>query len=99
MHTPGPWGNRLLFSPIIKDKQNKLSMNNRLSALVKRMAELREARLKVCHCIEEFHLRRIHPLGHWEKLAFKCPQLSDPNREPTEGKTCFLLHLSMISSF
>jgi hypothetical protein len=47
----------LLFPPIIKDKRNEMSMNDRLTALVKRVAELYEAGLKACHCIEEFHLR------------------------------------------
>jgi hypothetical protein len=57
MHKPAPWGKRLLFSPIIKDKRNEPLMNDRLTALVKRMAKLREAGLKACHCIKEFHLR------------------------------------------
>jgi hypothetical protein len=81
-----------MFLPIIKDKRNEPPMNSHLSALVKRVAELREARLKVCHHIEEFHLQQIRPLGHREKLAFECPQLSDPSREPVEGKTRFLLN-------
>jgi hypothetical protein len=57
MHKPTPWGNMLLFPPIIKDKRNEPPMNDRLTALVKRVAELREAGLKVCHCVEEFHLQ------------------------------------------
>jgi hypothetical protein len=57
MHTPTSWENMLLFPPIIKDKRNEMSMNDRLTALVKRVAELYEAGLKACHCIEEFHLR------------------------------------------
>jgi hypothetical protein len=57
MHKPSPWGNRLMFPPIIKDKRNKPLMNDRLTTLVKRVAELCEAELKVCHCIEGFHLR------------------------------------------
>jgi hypothetical protein len=57
MHKPAPWGNMLLFPPIIKDKRNEPLMNDRLTALVKRMAKLHEAGLKACHCIKEFHLR------------------------------------------
>jgi hypothetical protein len=57
MHKPAPWGNRLMFRPIIKDKWNEPLMNDYLTALVKHVAKLREARLKVCHCVEEFHLR------------------------------------------
>jgi hypothetical protein len=34
-------------------------MTARLSALVKRVAELRWASFEVCHYVEEFHLRRI----------------------------------------
>jgi hypothetical protein len=66
-----------------------------LSALVKRVAELREADLKACHCIEEFTLRWIHPLGHWEKLAFECPRLADPTREPADG-TIFILQVLLV---
>jgi hypothetical protein len=57
MHTPAAWGNKLMFPPIIKDKQKEPPMNDRLSALVKCMAELREAGLKACHCVKEFHLQ------------------------------------------
>jgi hypothetical protein len=53
-------------------------MNSRLSALFKCVAELCEAELKACHYIEEFHLWQIHPLDRREKLAFECPQLTDP---------------------
>jgi hypothetical protein len=89
MHKPVPWGIRLLFPPIIKGKRNEPLMNSRLPALVKRMAEVREAGLRACRCVKEFHLRQIHPHGHREKLAFECPRLSDPSREPTEGKSAF----------
>jgi hypothetical protein len=89
MHKPAPWRNRLLFPPVIKDKRNEPPMNGHLTALKKRVAKLREVGLKACHCIEEFHLRRIHPLGCQEKLAFKYPQLSDPSHKPAEGKSAF----------
>jgi hypothetical protein len=93
MHKPAPWGNMLLFPPIIKDKRNEPPMNDRQTALVKRVVELREAELRACHCIEEFHLQKICPLGRREKLAFECPRQSDPSREPTEGKfTFFYIH-------
>jgi hypothetical protein len=48
MHKPVLWGNMLLFPPIIKDKRNEPPMNDRLTALVKHVAELREAGLKAC---------------------------------------------------
>jgi hypothetical protein len=57
MHTAAPWGNKLMFPPIVKDKWKEPLMNDRLSALVKRVAELCKARLRACHCIKEFHLR------------------------------------------
>jgi hypothetical protein len=57
MHKLVSWGNMLLFPPIIKDKRNEPPMNDRLTTLVKRVAKLCEAGLKVCHCIEEFHLQ------------------------------------------
>jgi hypothetical protein len=56
MHKPAPWGKRLLFPPIIKDERNEPSMNNRLTALVKSVAKLREAGIKACHCVKKFHL-------------------------------------------
>jgi hypothetical protein len=48
-------------------------MTNRLDVLTKRVAELRQAGLEACHCVEEFYLQRIHPLGRQKKLAFECP--------------------------
>jgi hypothetical protein len=57
-----------------------------LAALIKQVGELHEARLKACHCAEEFTLWRIRPLGHREKLAIECPQLVDLSREPADGK-------------
>jgi hypothetical protein len=36
-------------------------MTDRLAALVKCVAKLHQARLEACHCVEEFHLRRICP--------------------------------------
>jgi hypothetical protein len=90
MHKPASWENRLLFPQIIKDKRNEPPMNDRLTALVKRVAELHEAGLKACHCIEEFHLWRIQPLGCREKLTFECLWLSIPHHDPAEGKSAFL---------
>jgi hypothetical protein len=60
-------------------------MNNRLAALTKRVAELRQAGLEACHCVKEFYLRRIRPLGRRKKLAFECPRMADPYHEPSEG--------------
>jgi hypothetical protein len=48
-------------------------MIDRLPALTKCIAELRQASLEVCHYIEEFYVRRIRPLGHRKMLAFECP--------------------------
>jgi hypothetical protein len=84
MHSLAPWANRLLYPPVIKDQRKKPLMTACLSALVKCVAELRQAGLEACHCVEEFHLRWIHPLGHWEKLAYECPRLADLNRYPAE---------------
>jgi hypothetical protein len=85
-----------MLPPIIKDKRNEPPMNDRLTALVKRVAELREAGLKACHWIEEFHLRRIHPLGHQEKLAFECLRLFDPSqRQAYIRLLTFLFHAAM----
>jgi hypothetical protein len=64
MHDQPPWVNKLLFPPAIKNKRSEPAMTNSLAALTKRVAELRQADLEACHCIEEFYLQRIHPLGH-----------------------------------
>jgi hypothetical protein len=50
-------------------------MTDRLATLVRRVTELRQARLEACHCAEEFYLRWIHPLGHRKTLAFESPRL------------------------
>jgi hypothetical protein len=76
--------------PLIKNKQGEPKMTPCFAVLVKRVAELREAKLKVCHSAEEFTLRWICPLGRREKLAFECPQLADPNRESADGKIFIL---------
>jgi hypothetical protein len=90
IHVQLQWVNKLLFLPFIKDKWGEPSMMPRLAALVKRVAELHEARLKAYHCVEEFTLRQIHPLSHQEKLAFNCPRLANPNREPADGEIFIL---------
>jgi hypothetical protein len=72
MHDQPPWVNRLLFLPAIKNKQSEPPMTDRLATLTKRVAELRQVGLEVCHCIEEFYLRWIRPLSRWKKLAFEC---------------------------
>jgi hypothetical protein len=38
-------------------------MTDRLAALNKCVAELRQAGLEACHCVKEFYLRWIRPLG------------------------------------
>jgi hypothetical protein len=55
------WVNKLLFPPKVKDKWAEPKVTPRLAVLIKRVAELCEARLKACHYAEEFTLRRIRP--------------------------------------
>jgi hypothetical protein len=57
MHVQPQWMNKLLFSPFVKDKQGELVMTSCLVALIKRVAKLREARLKACYCTEKFTLQ------------------------------------------
>jgi hypothetical protein len=73
MHDQPSWVNKLMFPPAIKNKRSEPPMIDRLAALTKRVAELRQASLEACHCVEEFYLRWIHPLGRRKKLAFECP--------------------------
>jgi hypothetical protein len=70
MHVQPSWENKLLFPPVVKAQWKELSMNVRLAALVKRISELRAARLKVCHCIEEFHHWRIRSLGRRKRRTY-----------------------------
>jgi hypothetical protein len=73
MHGQPLWVNKLLFLPAIKNKQSLPPMIDRLATLTKRVAELYQADLEVCHYIEEFYLRWIRHLGSRKKLAFECP--------------------------
>jgi hypothetical protein len=86
MHVEPQWVNKHLLSPLIKNKRGEPKMTPCLAALVKRVAELHDVGLRACHWIEEFTLQQIHPLGHQEKLAYECPWLADPSREPATGK-------------
>jgi hypothetical protein len=61
MHVEPLWVNKLLFPPAIKDQRKEPSMTDRLAALVRHVAELRQAGLEACHYAKEFYLRRIHP--------------------------------------
>jgi hypothetical protein len=72
--------------PLVGNQKGEPKMTPRLTTLVKRVVELCTAGLRACHCTEEFTLRQIHPLGRCEKLAYDCPRLADPSREPTVGK-------------
>jgi hypothetical protein len=60
-------------------------MTDHLVALTKRVAELCQVSLEACHCVDDFYVRWIRPLGHRKKLAFECPRMADPYREPSEG--------------
>jgi hypothetical protein len=53
MHVQPQCVNKLMFLPFVKDKRGEPPMTSRLAALVKRVAELHKAGLKVCHCAEE----------------------------------------------
>jgi hypothetical protein len=85
MHDRPLWVSKLLFPPTIKNKRSEPPMTNRLAALTKRVAELRQTGLEACHCVKKFYLRQIRPLGRRKTLAFECLRLADPRREPSEG--------------
>jgi hypothetical protein len=72
-----------MFPPFVKAQRREPTMNTHLVTLVKHVAVLREAGLNVCHYIEEFHLCRICPIGRWDKCAYECSWMADPNHEPT----------------
>jgi hypothetical protein len=52
MHDQPPWVNKLLFPPTIKNKKMKSPMTDRLAALIKRVAKLRQSGLEACHYVE-----------------------------------------------
>jgi hypothetical protein len=60
-------------------------MTDCLAVLTKRVAKLCQAGLEVCHCIKEFYVRWIRPLGRRKTLAFECPRMVNPYRESSEG--------------
>jgi hypothetical protein len=63
---------------IIKDKRNKPPMNNRLTALVKHVAEFCEAGLKACHYVKSSIFGEFAPLAvgrSWHLNAHCCPIL------------------------
>jgi hypothetical protein len=82
-------------------------MTDRLAALARRVAELRQAGFEACHCAEEFYLRRIRPLSRRKTLAFESPRLTDPSHDPLPGNIfifsfnaeCHLYHDLTYSSF
>jgi hypothetical protein len=84
-------GEQVVVPPLIDQKRGEPKKTSRLAALVKRIAELRTTDLRSCHCTEEFTLQRICPLGRQDILAYDCPWLADPSREPATGKM-FNLH-------
>jgi hypothetical protein len=73
IHDQPLWVNKLLFPPAIKNKRTEPPMTDRLAALTKHVAELRQTNLEACHCIEEFYVRWIYPLSRRKILAFECP--------------------------
>jgi hypothetical protein len=46
-----------MFPPVIKVQWKESPLNVQLIALVRHVSDLREAGLKACHYIEEFHHR------------------------------------------
>jgi hypothetical protein len=86
MHVQPQWANMHLLPSLIDDKQGEPKMTPCLAALVKRVTELYDSGLWVCHYVEEFTLQRIHPLSRREKLAYECPQLANPSCEPSVGR-------------
>jgi hypothetical protein len=89
MHVPPPWDNKLLFLPKVKNQRKELPLTDYVTALVKRVIELCQAKLEAYHYVEEFYLWRIHPLVRRKKLAYD-PRMVDPSRDPTDGNIFIL---------
>jgi hypothetical protein len=86
MHVAPHWVNRHLLPPLINNKRGEPKKTPRLAALVKRVAKLHDASLRACHCVEEFTLQQICPLGRWDMLAYEWLQLNDSSRDPAAHK-------------
>jgi hypothetical protein len=86
MHVLPQWVKKHLLPLHINDKRGEPKMTLRLAPLVNWVTELYKADLRACHCVEEFTLQRIHPLGRREKLAYECSWLIDPSRDHVDGK-------------
>jgi hypothetical protein len=69
-----------------------------LAALFKQVIELCGTGLRSYHHAKEFTLQQIRPLGHREKLAYECPRLADPSRDPVDSKilTYFIAAASLL---
>jgi hypothetical protein len=86
MHVPPQWSNMHLLPSLIDTKRKELKLTPRLTVLVKWLTELYDTGFWACHCVEEFTLRQIHPLDHWDKLTYECLQQANPSHEPADGK-------------
>jgi hypothetical protein len=88
-----------MLPPQIDDKWGEPEITPFLAALAKQVTQLCQAGLWACHYAEEFTLRPISPLGHREKLAYECPWLADPTREPASSNILisFVANVEMIS--
>jgi hypothetical protein len=94
MHIQPPWVNKLLFSPVVKNKRKESLMTDCLAALVKHVAELCQAGLEVCHYIEEFHFLTDSPPWSSKDPSIRMPvdRMADPSHDPLEGNI-FVLYL------
>jgi hypothetical protein len=85
MHDQPLWVNKLLLPPAIKNKWMEIPITDRLAALTKHIAELRQTGLEACYCVKDFYLRWIRSLGRRMILALKCPRMANPYCEPSKG--------------
>jgi hypothetical protein len=79
-------GEHAVVPPLVNKKRGEPKMTSRMAALVKWVAELCTVGLRACHCVEEFTLRWIRPVGRRERLAYDCLQLADLSCEPAAGE-------------
>jgi hypothetical protein len=98
MHILPQWSNKHLLPPHIDNKWGELEMTPCLAALFKQVIELCGTGLRTCHYAKEFTLQQIRPLGRREKLAYECPRLADPSRDPVDSKilTYFITAASLL---
>jgi hypothetical protein len=86
IHSLAPWENGPLYPPVLKDQQKEPSMIARLSTLVTRIAELRQAALRCATVSKSFIFGGFASSAVRKKPAYECSLLAYPSQYLAEGE-------------